>query len=295
MFGKLFDIYFNNYKKILIIPFVLLAINLFIIIYTFAITGTPFYLDSSLTGGASLTFNYNEQIDAEDFKQYMIDSLGTEDITIVVLRSALSNTIIGYEVQTEETYTEEMIRSGVETYIGTTLAAEDISFGRQSSLIGESFMTDSLKLLFLGFILISCVSFFYFRNIVPSLSITFSTLSDFVGIIAMLDLFQIKLSVATIGALLMTLGYSTDSDILLATNILKRTEGSLKLRMKSAIKTELTMDIAAIVTFSIMYFLSSVAIIKHIALVLLLGIVFDVINTWGQNASLQRIYSENKK
>jgi preprotein translocase subunit SecF len=65
--------------------------------------------------------------------------------------------------------------------------------------------------------------------------------------------------------------------------------------MKKAIKTEATMALAALVTFSLMYAFSSVEIIQHIALVLLIGIIFDLINTWGENASLQRLFMERKQ
>ena len=295
MLNKLFDFYYKNYKQILVIPFIILAINLGIIGYTFFTTGSLFYSDSSLVGGVSFTFSYNQEVNVEELELELINDLGTEDVSIVILRSSLSSIVMGYEIQTEEGITLEEIQNSIETHLGITLDITDISFGTQSSAVGESFLSDAGKLLIIGFILMSLVSYAYFKNVVPALSITFSTLSDFVGIIAMLNLFQIKIGVATIGALLMMIGYSTDSDILLATNILKRKEGTLKTRMKRAISTELTMALAAIVTFSIMYLLSTVEIIKHIALVLLIGIIFDVINTWGQNASLQRIYKENKK
>jgi preprotein translocase subunit SecF len=92
----------------------------------------------------------------------------------------------------------------------------------------------------------------------------------------------------------MIIGYSTDSDILLATYILKRKEGTLMERIKHGIKVELTVDIAAYVVYLIMFMLSNIEIIKHIALIMLLGTTFDVINTWIQNAGLQRMYLERR-
>ncbi|MBN1923469.1 MAG: hypothetical protein JW791_01770 [Nanoarchaeota archaeon] len=295
MLNKLFDLYFKHYKKILIIPLLLLVFNVFIILNTYWTTGSPVYMDSSLKGGVSFTFSYNSEINLEDFKEYLSNNIGSDDVDVIILRSQLTNSIIGYDVQTEEGVTQEVLQSAVEDYLNTALSNDDISFGTQSSVIGESFLSDSLWLLLIGFALMSLVSYFYFKNLIPALSITFSTFSDILGIIALFNLFQIKISVATIGALLMMIGYSTDSDILLATNIIKRKEGSLKDRMKKAINTEMTMAFAAIITFSIMYFLSSVEVIKHIALVLLAGILFDIINTWGENASLQRLYMESRK
>ncbi len=292
MINKIFDLYFNNYKVFLIIPLLLLLVNIYIIYDTYAKTGSFIYMDSSLKGGESFTFTYNEELDTDDFVSFLSSKLNTTDIDVVLLRNRLSNSILGYEIQTEEGINKTDIQSAVEQYIKKELDDKDISFGTQSSVIGSSFLRDAIRLLVVGFFLMTLVSYFSFKNIIPAVSITFSTLSDFVGIIALLDLLHIKVSVVTIGALLMIIGYSTDSDILLATNILKREDGKLRDRMFRAISTELTMDLAAVVTFSIMYLLSSVEIIKHIAFILLIGIFFDIINTWGQNAGLQRIYKE---
>lgn len=295
MFKKLFNFYFKNYKKILVLPLILLLINIGILVNTWVTTGSPVIMDSSLKGGVSFTFTHEQEININNFEEYLINSLGTSDVEIIILRSQLTNTIIGYEVQTEEGITQSLLQDSVESYLNAELSEEDVSFGTQSSVIGTSFLSDSLWLIVIGFVFMSIVSYFYFRNIIPALSITFSTASDFVGILALLNVLGIKVSIATIGALLMVIGYSTDSDILLATNILKRKEGTLKSRMIKAMKTEATMSLAAFVTFAIMFVFSSVEIIKHIALILLIGIFYDLINTWGQNASLQRLYAERKK
>ncbi len=292
MMDKIFDIYFENYKLFLIIPIIVLIVNLYIIYDTYSKTGSFIYMDSSLKGGESFTFTYSDEIDTDDFLSFMSSKLNTTDIDVIVLRNRLSNSILGYEVQTEEGINKTDIQDAVEEYIGIKLNDDDISFGTQSSVIGSSFLKDSINLLVMGFFLMTLVSYFSFRNVIPAISITFSTLSDFIGIIALMDFFKIKVSVVTIGALLMIIGYSTDSDILLATNILKRKDGKLRDRMYRAIGTELTMDLAAVVTFSIMYLLSSVEVIKHIAFILLIGIFFDIMNTWGQNAGLQRLYKE---
>ncbi|MDD4353462.1 MAG: hypothetical protein PHN56_03320 [Candidatus Nanoarchaeia archaeon] len=171
---------------------------------------------------------------------------------------------------------------------------ENISFGSQSSVIGDNFIRESGWLFLIGFILMNIVSYLYFKDIIPALSITISTLTDIIGVLAVFNLLGVKIGVVTIGALLMIMGYSTDSDILLATNIIKKTEGSLKERMISALKTELTMNSTALITFIIMYLLSSVDAIKQISLVLIVGMLFDLLNTWLQNASIQRIYMDYK-
>lgn len=295
MTNKLFDYYYNNYKKILIIPIVLLIFNLSVLAYNYFTTGSIINVDSSLKGGVSLTFNYDKSIDYELLKAHLITGLGTEDVDIVLLKNQVSNDVIGYEVLTEEGVTQERLIELIEEFINDKLVMEDISFGSQSSVIGDNFLKESGWLFVIGFILMNIVSYMYFKDLVPSLSITISTLSDIIGILAVFNLLGIKIGVVTIGALLMIMGYSTDSDILLATNIIKKKDGNLKDRMFSALKTELTMNSTALITFLIMFLLSSVDAIKQISLVLIVGMFFDLLNTWLQNASIQRIYMDYKE
>ncbi len=292
MFKKLLNFYYKNYKKIMFVPLILLVISLIIIGNTWMSEGSIIYMDSSLEGGVTFTLTYEKDINTNDLENYLKNNLDTSDVKVMQLYDNLGAKIIGYQVQASETITREEIKNNLEQYIDMSIEESMISFGRQSSSIGTSFISLGTKLLFLGFLFTALVTFYYFKNIIPSLSITFSTISDVIGIIAFLDLFEIKFSVATIGALLMIIGYSTDSDIVLATNILKRRDDSLKNRIKRAIKTELTMDSAAVVTYSLMYIFSTVYIIKHIAFILLLGVFFDIINTWLGNAVFQRIYLE---
>jgi len=295
MFDKLFDFYFNNYRKLIFIPLIILLFNIGVIVYTYATTGAPILMDSSLKGGVSFIFNCADEINIDNFQEYLVNNLGTDDVNIILLSSSVSSQIIGYEVQTQQGITKEELQSLTDSYLGFELNDEDISYGSQSSVIGSSFLQEAIPLLIGSFILMAIVSYFYFKNVLPALTITFSTLSDIIGILAMLDLLGIKAGIATIGALLMTIGFSTDSDILLATSILKREEDTLKTRLKKAVKTELTMTLAALITFSIMFFLSTVDVIKHISLVLLLGIIFDFINTYCESVSLQRMYLDKVK
>jgi preprotein translocase subunit SecF len=82
---------------------------------------------------------------------------------------------------------------------------------------------------------------------------------------------------------------------LLATNIFIKKEGNLKDKLYSALKTELTMNSTALITFIIMFLLTSVDAIKQISLVLIVGMFFDLLNTWLGSASIQRIYQDSKR
>jgi preprotein translocase subunit SecF len=252
-------------------------------------------MDSSLKGGVTLTFNYDKEIDSNALKLYLMEKLGTDDIEIVLLANQFSGKIIGYEILAESNTSKDLLITNIETFINDKLVEENISFGLQGSVIGDNFVKESSWLFVIGFLLIFVVSYIFFKEFIPALTINISTLADIIGILSVFNLMGIKIGSVTIGALLMIIGYSSDSDILLASSIFKKKDGDLKERLGSSIKTQLTMNLTALVTFVIMFALSSVDAIKQISLVLIIGIFFDLINTWLASASIQRIYLEHKE
>jgi preprotein translocase subunit SecF len=295
MMKKLFSFYYNNYKKLLLLPLLLLAFNLSVLAYNYITTGSIVNVDSSLKGGVSLTFNYDKEINYDLLKNYLINGLGTEDVDIILLKNQLSDNIMGYEVLTEQGVSKENLIGLIEGFLNDTLVENDISFGSQSSVIGDNFIKETGWLFLIGFFLMILVSYLSFKEIIPAFTISISTLADIIGILSVFNLLGVKVGVVTIGALLMIMGYSTDSDILLAANIFIKKEGNLKDKLFSALKTELTMNSTALITFVVMFLLSSVDAIKQISLVLIVGMFFDLFNTWLGSASIQRIYREFKE
>lgn len=292
---NLFDFYYKNYKKLILIPIILLIFNLSVLAYNYFSTGSIVNMDSSLKGGVTLTFNYDKEIDSNALKLYLMEKLGTDDIEIVLLANQFSGKIIGYEILAESNTSKDLLITNIETFINDKLVEENISFGLQGSVIGDNFVKESSWLFVIGFLLIFAVSYIFFKEFIPALTINISTLADIIGILSIFNLMGIKIGSVTIGALLMIIGYSSDSDILLASSIFKKKDGDLKERLGSSIKTQLTMNLTALVTFVIMFALSSVDAIKQISLVLIIGIFFDLINTWLASASIQRIYLEHKE
>ena len=55
------------------------------------------------------------------------------------------------------------------------------------------------------------------------------------------------------------------------------------------------MSLAAITTSLVMFSLTNIEMIRSIALILLIGSISDVLNTWVLSAGLQRMYMERKE
>ena len=88
----------------------------------------------------------------------------------------------------------------------------------------------------LSFLFIAIVVFITFRSFIPSIAVVYAAFMDIVIPVAITLLFNIKISAAGISALLMLIGYSIDTDILLTTRVLKRKEGRIWERMISSKK-----------------------------------------------------------
>jgi preprotein translocase subunit SecF len=109
---------------------------------------------------------------------------------------------------------------------------------------------------------------------------------------ATMNIIGIPLSLGTLAALLMLIGYSVDSDILLTNRVLKR-QGKLNDKLTGAFRTGIIMTsttlAAALAMFAIAWF-GAVLILMEIAAVLLIGLVFDVMNTWLTNVGILKWY-----
>ena len=132
---------------------------------------------------------------------------------------------------------------------------------------------------------------------IPSLAVILSAFADIVMTIALIDFLGFNLSLAGVIALLMLIGYSVDTDVLLTTRLLKRTEGSTNERMWEAFKTGTTMTVTSIiaVTAILVVIYSFSDIFRQIFSILLIGLSFDLMNTWLMNASVLRWYIEHKE
>ena len=156
-------------------------------------------------------------------------------------------------------------------------------------VIGEIFWKQAQTAIIAAFVLMSLIVFILFRSPAPSLIVILAAITDIVVTIALLDLVGIKLSLHVLAALLMIIGYSVDTDIVLTTNMLRGAG------VRGAMKTGLTMSAAAIAAFFAMYAISGSIILQEMALVIMLGILVDVPATYLANAGILRMWMERKK
>ncbi len=278
--------YLKNYKKMVFIPIAFIAVFASAIGYHYLTTGQFVNEGISLAGGISLSINTNASISPSLISTNLSAALGTP-VSVTVLHSQFSNTVTGYTITAGKSVNATRLTNAASALFGIKLTAANSNVDYVSSQIAQSALNDSLILLGIAFVLVAAVSVFYFRNASQAFSNVISIVSDIINVVGVLDILGISFSTASIAGVLMIMGYSADRNIILATNILKRGEASMKYRLIHTIKTSLTMDAAALVTFIVLFFGTTNPTIQNIAIILIFGVIFDDFSVWILNGSVQ--------
>ncbi len=278
--------YLKNYKKMVFIPIAFIIFFAASIGYYYHVHGELVNEDISLAGGISLTLNTNISISPNLLAANLSSALGTP-VSISVLHSQFSNAIAGYSMTAGIKVNATALTNAVATAFGIKMTAANSNVDYVSSQLAQGSLYDSLMLLGVAFVLVAVVSLFYFRNPSQAFSNVISIVSDIINVVGVLDILGISFSLASIAGILMIMGYSADRNIILATNILKRSEASMKYRLIHTIKTSLTMDAAALITFIVLFFGTTNTTIQNIAIILIFGVIFDDFTVWILNGSVQ--------
>jgi preprotein translocase subunit SecF len=138
------------------------------------------------------------------------------------------------------------------------------------------------------------VVFIYFRIPVPSLAVVLAAFCDIIETVAVVNMLDVKIGTAGIAAFLMLIGYSVDTDILLTTRVLKRKDESVFSSIVGAAKTGILMTGTALVAVTIALIFAQAEAIREIMIIVFIGLAFDIVNTWIQNAAILRWYVERK-
>ena len=292
----LFEIYDKKYKLLLIIPFLMLFFALTQIGYQVYKTGDFIKKDVSLKGGVTVTIPFDKDIDINQIEKKISSQFPGNDIAVRTLRSAGATIgiIVEADINGNDKTEVQNLLSAIETSLKVDLSKVDYGIEIIGSSLGASFFKESLIALAVAFLFMGLVVLIYFRTFIPSIAIILAAFSDMVVALAVINLLDVRIGTAGIAAFLMLIGYSVDTDILLTVRVLKRKEGTVMDRIISSIKTGMTMTVTAIISTIVALAVTQSEVIRQIMLILLIGLIADIFNTWIQNVGLLRIYIEKK-
>lgn len=288
---KAIEAYVKNVtlKQMLVIPAIVLLLSLSILGYTTYTTGTPVELGMEFKGGIAIVFDSSktpDQLKAE-FQSYPViqaREYGGGDRKLIQFSPM------------KETELEELTKKINSEYV-------NVEIRQMGEVVSQSLQAQTLRAILFSFLGMAIVVFIIFRTFVPSIAVVISAFADIAFAVAMMDVFGIVLSLGTVAALLMLIGYSVDTDILLTTRLLKR-KGELNDKIRDAMKTGLTMTTTTLAALVALFFVSSgsylvstftrIDIIRDVSVVLIFGLIADIINTWMTNVGILKWYIEKE-
>lgn len=285
------EIFISKYepRKMLAISFAVFAVALAILGFTYINTGSPVKLGVEFTGGTIVT------------------------VPVVESEVELAAKLAGYPVLD--------IRYVGHRYMVQLGPMNDADYRQLSAFIDSEYQDPEIRYMGpvystrlqeqamtyipLSFLFMAVVVFLIFRTPFVALTMIFAVFSDIVIAAACMTVAGVDLSLGTMAALLMLIGYSVDSNILLNNRVLKR-KGRIEDKIKGAFKTGIAMTsttlsavlaLFLVATFSYLVSPSftQINILFDISIVMIFGLLAGLMNTWVMNSSALRWYLARPK
>lgn len=276
-----YDRYTN--RQLVAVPLGILAVALLLLLaWSMVVTGTPTSPGPPVTPGLAFTGGTELQIQTTASPPEIRETFEADVESIQPIRSQANTFIVTFQSTDTAAISRQAESAGYEI---ESIQGRSAQFGAESqrqALIGVG----------LAFIGMSVLVFLMFRTFVPSIAVVASAFSDIVIPLALMNLFGIELSLGTVAALLMIIGYSVDSDLLLNNHVLRRRGGFYESTYR-AMRTGVTMtvtSIAAMTAMTVMAAFFGIELLQDIGLVLVFGLTADLLNTYMMNVSLLRYY-----
>ena len=263
-------------KQLVIIPLALLAVSLILIALNMVTTGMPVTPGIDFSGGTAVT------VITTDTKEQI--TIFFADYSLIEVSDMGNGKFLKFGLMDDTKY------KALTSFINQKYP--DARIDQIGETFGKSLQSQAVLALIFSFIGMSIVVFLSFRTFVPSGAVVLSAFADMVMTAAIMNIVGIPLSLGTLAALLMLIGYSVDSDILLTNRVLKR-QGKLNEKLSGAFHTGIIMTSTTLAAAAAMFVVSwfgAVQILMDISAVLLIGLIFDVMNTWLTNVGILKWY-----
>ncbi len=279
-FDMFLEKFMRNYKINLVISFSLLILIICFLAYMYLEKGDVVTRGVDFKGGIQYLIEYNST--DEEIRE--IAEMLERDYPGIYIRLIENRNQI---------YLENVVEIPLEEYF-KDMEYRVLSKRQLVSALAENFWERAVKLVIVAYILVTILVFAIFRSPIPSFAVVLAGLSDILFTLSFMNIFDIPLTLSTITALLILIGYSIDTDILLTTRTLKSKNPLEWRNYVESMKTGITMSLTSIVAMLALLLFSTSTTLDRIAMVIIAGLIADMIFTWFQNASILRIYLERK-
>ncbi|MFB6146496.1 MAG: protein translocase subunit SecF [Halobacteriaceae archaeon] len=263
-------------RQLVVVPVAVVILAVLVLVAGQFAFGTPVTLGIEFTGGTELTVTAPGGVDQ------VRSAFDREIVSVQGIRTEQNTYIVTFQSANEGGLAETAEAAGLAVdAIRTTSAA-----------FGDRAQQQALYGILLAFFGMSVVVAVLFRAVVPSAAVVASAFGDIVVPLALMNLLGIKLTLGAVAALLMLIGYSVDSDILLTNHVLRRSGGFYD-SVQRSMRTGVTMTVTSIAAMTVMTIVATafgVELLASIGLILVFGLVTDLLNTYMLNVGLLRWY-----
>jgi preprotein translocase subunit SecF len=263
-------------RQLVAVPLAVLAFALAVLVVATVLSGTPVALGIEFTGGTEM------QVVTDDSEAAIRDSFDEEIASITPIAGQSGSYQLTFQEDDADPLLEQAETAGYEVESVGERSASFAGDSQRQALIG-------LAIAFAG---MAAVVGLLFRTFIPSIAVIASAFSDVVIPLGLMRLFDIELTLGTVAALLMIIGYSVDSDLLLNNHVLRR-HGDFYTSTARAMRTGVTMtvtSIAAMIVMTVVSYLFGIPLLPDVGLILVFGLLSDLMNTYLLNVSLLRYY-----
>ena len=273
--------------RLTVIPLALVAIAVLLLINSYAHTGDFVARSFELKGGTLVSVKLSQPVDISAVKQALQARFG--DVAVNELSGLGGRSIL---INVDESVDGKDVIAVLDSM---GISTKDSSIQTLGATVGATFFSQAQTAMAFAFILMAIIIFSIFREPLPSFYMIFGAFSDMIITLGFMQLFGIELSLASLGALLMLLGYSIDTDIMFTSRALKQKDNtSLMEKLRGSFKTGITMTGTAIVALAAILITSISPVLVQIASVLIIGLAADIVVTWFLNAPLLNWYMKKR-
>lgn len=263
-------------RQLVAVPLAVLAFALAVLVVATVLSGTPVALGIEFTGGTEM------QVVTDDSEAAIRDSFDQEVASVTPIAGQSDSYQLTFQEDNADPLLEQAETAGYEVESVGERSASFAGDSQRQALIG-------LAVAFAG---MAAVVALLFRTFIPSIAVIASAFSDVIIPLGLMRLFDIELTLGTVAALLMIIGYSVDSDLLLNNHVLRR-HGDFYTSTARAMRTGVTMtvtSIAAMIVMTVVSYLFGIPLLPDVGVILVFGLLADLMNTYLLNVSLLRYY-----
>ncbi len=286
-----FDRVYDDYDRYLLVPALMFVLAAGVLGANIATKGQPMKLGTDFAGGSEIQFDIDGDFSTGEIQDTFV-AAGRTDAEVMTQEAEGNNSYVLVQIpppsMSEDEALSVMTEAGYEASVVRTRIL--------SAAVSQQFLLQAQIAFVLAFMTMSLVIFIAFKNVTPSVAVIMAALGDIVFAAAGMALLNIPLTLGSLAALLMLIGYSVDTDIVLSTRVLKRNRGELRDRVWSSVKTGTTMSMGGIAGFTLLYIISYLIVgsseLTNIAAVMVIGLLADMPFTWLGNAIVLKKYEE---